>query len=424
MQTSGSSNQIRQVTWRDLVLAWCLWVPLAGVFATSAAAVEAAQKSAQQNDGQLTDEQWLDVMKSLDFTTLADRRYVQGMHSIVIDESAPASTRRMAAHTLGRVGEPAAVVIPDLIEIVQNPGENDLVTRLWALKALSLFGIVAEEATPTIAGIVLDETMPFQIRVNAMDALGRVGRQHQQTIPTLLRVLRSQPKSDSTSAKQLRMAVAEALWYLGPDAAVALPDLIQATRAPWSPLRLAAVTTIGEIGPQSEIAISILVDIVLFDEAGEVREAAADAMGNIGQASISALNQLIDDPDPEVQKLAIRAIRNLQSSPVLTTLLEQQFSSENPLTRVLAAEALLLNQPGHEKAIGVLAVELGNEERRVRVTAYSALLKNLGSLDKKRNLLIDHINSPETPAQSRSAAQRLLRKLEMMDANSSEESTF
>ncbi|MEW4490021.1 HEAT repeat domain-containing protein [Thalassoglobus sp. JC818] len=391
------------------------------LFAPSAGRVEASQQPTEKTYGHLTLEEWHDVMKSLDFSTLADQRYVRGMHAIVTDDEAPESSRRMAAQTLARVGEPAAGVVPNLIQLVENPGKNELGTRLWALKALSLFETVAEEATPTIAAIVLNEAMPFQVRVNAMDTLGRVGRQHPQAIPTLLRVLRSQPDTDSTSGKQLRMAASEALWYLGPDAAVALPDLIQATRSSWSPLRLAAVTTIGEIGPQSEIAISILVDIILFDEAGEVREAAADAMGNIGGASISALDQLIDDPDPEVQKLAIRAIGRIRSSPVLIEILEQQFTSENPLTRVLAAEALLQKQSGNEKAIGVLTVELGNENRRIRLTAYEALLDNFDALRGKQHLLRDLLDSPSLPAQSQSAARRILQRLEMLESESADD---
>ena len=352
-------------------------------------------------------EEWQSLIKDSTSLELSAPRTITGLTSIVADVDAPWFARRQAALTLGRVGRPAASAVPVVHRILA--GTDDVETQLWTLKSLTYFQTVAAEATEDVALIVLDDSAPHLVRVAAMETLAQTGPDQPLTLRTLIQMLQVQGDS-SQSRNELRMAAAEALWLLGPSAAPALSDLIRAAQDRWPLVRLAAVQTIGQIGPQAELAVPTLVDIVLFDDAGEVQEAAADALASLDERGRLALVQLLSDPEIEIRRLAIRGLAILKTAEAASAL-ETALQDDAPVIRVLAAAELLTRQPA-DAFVEVLLDGLCSTDREVRIESYRALLQDISLLEPFRSRLQQIRDEATSHAQSRTAARHLLRLAE------------
>jgi len=346
-------------------------------------------------------DQWQSLIRESSLSDLSATEMVDGMRALVVDEAVPDLIRRQAAIMLGRIGRPARRAVPEVqqqLAGIRNgtPDDEELLRTIWALKSLALFGSVAEQAAPDVADIVLDESLPLLIRVNAMETLGRIGKESAVALPTYVTILNS--SADRDSPRELHMAAADCLWHLGPGAAPAIPQLLDALQDDWSLTRRAAATTLGKIGPLAEIAIPALVDTVLFDDAGEVRESAADALGMIGLASHGSLAQLITDREEAVRKLAIRGTALLPAKQA-QPLLETACHDTSPLIRALSADALIQIAPKSNLGITVLIDLLSEPTREPSITAYRALLNHaahLGEYESQLNQLIASSTSSRT----------------------------
>lgn len=381
--------------------------------ATFGASQPPDSKPLQRYGGRTLDE-WQELIQSTDHQTLGSPEIVDGLLDIVQDGQVPWVNRRQAALTLGRIGRPAEKAVPVFREMLHSGEVAAQETTLWALKGLALLGIVAEAATPDVAGIVLEEGQPHLVRVNALETLGRIGRNHPRTLSTFIQVLRSAPElgGDPQVHKERRMAAAEGLWYLQSSAAAALPELLLAAQDSWPLLRLGAVTTIGEIGPAAEIAVPTLADLLLFDDAGEVREAAADALGRIGAASLGSFRQLIVDPDEDVRRLAIRGLSAVRPSPERQAILASALPDDSSLVRVEAAALLALDKIPNPDAVNVLLLGLTDGKRGTRIAAYRALQQHVAALRPHRERLAIMAADAEANPQSRTAAVHLLKLID------------
>lgn len=352
--------------------------------------------------------EWHQIMKSIDFKTLGRPETVQCLTLIVSDEKAPWASRRMAAKTLGRIGEPAADAVPVLKKLLRSPGEEPTQTRLWVLGALALFKTTASEVVPDVSQLILDESLPLLVRINALETLGRVGQQSELALSTFGEILSSD--DDQRFPDELRLAAAEAVWILGPSATPLLPLLIQSARDEWSPIRLAAIVTIGEIGPQAEIAVPTLIDTLLFDEAGEVKEVAADSLGRLGPSALKPLAQLQNDPDLEVRLLVIRALSQANSNQTVTEMLLKGLRDSATSVKIAAARELIQRDPDQKDAHVVLLTALGSNERRNRLDAYNTLSAALERSDLLLKKISELTADPATTSEQHSMANKLLKK--------------
>jgi HEAT repeat protein len=110
-----------------------------------------------------------------------------------------------------------------------------------------------------------------------------------------------------------RAQAAASLGTLGPQAQVALPDLIKALKGSDQAVRGAAAKALGEIRSQPETVIPILVAYV-DDPQDEVPPAAVEALGNFGALSRPALPKLIPllkKPDKDLQRALRIALRQI-----------------------------------------------------------------------------------------------------------------
>ena len=356
--------------------------------------------------------EWQHVVKSTDFTTLGQPAIVDGLIEIVVDEKAPWASRRQAAKPLGRIGQPAAKAVPILKEILLNPGDDAVSTRLWVLSALSLFKTVARDVTPEVSELVLDSQQPHLIRVNAMETLGRVGKESELSLSTFSTLLQSHATQEDNSQNELRLAAADAVWILGPSAAPLLPLLIENARDEWSAIRIASLTSIGEIGPPAAIAIPPLVDTLLFDDSDAVREVAADSLGKIGSPAIPVLAKLQTDPELQVRLYVVRAISQMASQTGVSKLLRIALQDEADAVKIEAAQEVLNREPDHALAQTILLDALDNQDRRVRLNAYNAIYEQLPKSETLQIELSFFAVSDSATKIEREAAIKLLKKFQ------------
>ena len=325
----------------------------------------------------LTLEEWRARIQHIryDQPTAADA--VPGLLEIIRDRDVPWYTRRQAALTLGRIGEPAQRAVPVLVEFLNEPVDDGAVsTHLWSIKALALFGGIASEATPVLIEILRSDSRSHLCRLSTLEALGRIGTAHPQTLPAIIEVLESGPAADGTSAEERlerRIAAAEVLDLYGGHAALAVPALIAASADESVQLRRAAVYTLGTIGPAADPAVSALVDRMLFDESEEVRDLAATALAGIGTAAEPYLRQLLQDSDVEIRWRAADVLGELGSVDEVTQdVLQDALSDESTLVRLLAAGALWSANEDAALVIPTIIAELGHPDREMRMQAVPA----------------------------------------------------
>ncbi|MEZ5942991.1 MAG: hypothetical protein R3C18_16480 [Planctomycetaceae bacterium] len=356
---------------------WLLFVlifaPLSGRFAPAADIPAEGDVSDDTVVAGATLADWRTRMKNMNPNDPGAAQYVPGMVELIADEQLPWFTRRQAALGMARMGEPARAAVPVLGELLAQ--EDSETTQLWILKAVSLFGPVAEELAPQLANLVRDSNQKHLLRTAALEALARIGPQQPVVIPVLLEGLRGQlPAANEQAQRELQMTTADVVSLLGPHAAPALPDLIRLCNSDWDLIRLSAVTTIGYSGPAAEIAIPALGDVILFDDADEVRDAAAVSLAKIGGRGLNVFRQLVNDDDFAVRSRVMIGLSSMSSPPV--DLLHVVLEDVDPLLRVQSARRLLPIPGQREKALEVIYSHLDSSNAQVQRLSYATLRDN------------------------------------------------
>lgn len=198
--------------------------------------------------------------------------------------------------------------------------------RLAAVNAVRDIG--DREALPTLR-LLVDRDRDVSIRVAAAQALGTLG--DQESLPSLIAALRA-----AETPEPVRDAALEAVETIGSDAAVkALVELLEVGAT--GPSRRARVlAALGRF--KAKAAVGTMVG-ALGDPSPEVRKAAAEALGKIGQLEGVAgpLRELLADGAVEVRKAAIRALGSLSDREAIPALLAASNVEE---TRFEAIQAL------------------------------------------------------------------------------------
>ena len=223
--------------------------------------------------------------------------------------------RANASAGLRRFG---AAALPKLIKALEH--ENDTVVR-EAARTLERFGPDAALAAPTLGKLIRDAKPGAR---EAATALRHIGSGGKAAIPDLLVALQSKndllaiaaaealsgvvgPDTKAGDVKALaavvkdgnpvrRAAIAEALGWIGPNAAPAVENLVaslnnkEVKEAEAPGVRRNAARAIGRIGPRAKAAIPDLVK-ALGDP--EVADAAADGLAGIGSDAVPELIKLL-----------------------------------------------------------------------------------------------------------------------------------
>ncbi|MEZ6147713.1 MAG: HEAT repeat domain-containing protein [Planctomycetaceae bacterium] len=340
--------------------------------------VTVAPADEPEYDG-LTLSEWRELMKSLDFQSPAAAKAVPGLLMLLQDCDLPWFTRKQAALTLGRIGQPAesAVTVLRSLLMSDDPVEREAIAP-WAAKALALFGPLAAEATPELELVLTDVSRPQIDRLCCVEALGRIGGARAEAVAALINFIQADI-GHTHEAHELQCAAVDGLALVGPQAAPAVPILIRLTSDDSESLRKNSAVALGAIGPPSSIAAEALAELVLFDELPEVREAAATSLASIGDQGVEALHQLLTDQDMTVRRLAAESLgKVIRPNQTTTDALLVALLDTDPVVRIAAAESLWRTNRKGERILSTILDALTSEDRQIRIRAYRLLL-DLGS---------------------------------------------
>ena len=221
----------------------------------------------------------------------------------------------------------------------------------------------------------LENVLFWKKRAAAAVTLGQIGPVAAEAVPQLVQALLKDRDSD------VRRAAAAALGQIGPVAAEAVPQLVQASLKDGdSDVRRAAAAALGQIGPLAAEAVPQLVQVLLKDRDSDVRRAAATALGQIGPLAAEAVPQLVQaslkDRGWRVQMAAAAALG--QIGPVAAEAVPQlvQASLKDGDSDVRRAAAAALGQIGPVAAEAVpqlVQASLKDGDSDVRRAAAAAL---------------------------------------------------
>lgn len=345
----------------------------------------------------------------------ASQAAVPGLLEILRDKDAPWFTRRQVANTLGRFGKNAPEGVPVLIEILDEPKTDENTPRVWAAKALALYGKLAREATPRLVAILKDSELPFEERAVALEALGQIGGAHPKAIPAVVELLSElstarggERQEDSESLREL---AAECIGIIGKDAAIAVPVLMRSLNDRSETLRRKTISALGRIGQAAQLAIPSLLENMAYDESPAVRDAAETALASIGSPAVPALTHLLDDQDAELRERAARGLGQMKTlAQPAANPLRKLLKDENPEVRLAAAKALWQITARAEESLPVFVETLTSSDRQLRMQAFRILTTELGAAAvPARAPLTELLKHPE--AYVRQTAEKALERI-------------
>ncbi len=310
---------------------------------------DSTNRAGQPSSGKLYDgrtlDEWRQAINEIRPESPASKAFVPGLLEILKDKEAPWFTRRQVANTLGRFGKNAPEGVPVLIEILDEPNSDEHTPRIWAAKALALYGPLARDAAPRLVAILKDSQLPFEERAVTLEALGQIGGAHPRAIPAVVETLARSSASHSEDveddANSLRELAAECIGTIGKDAAIAVPVLMRSINDPSESMRRKTVAALGRIGPAAQLAIPTLLESLAFDESPAVRDAAETALANIGSPAVPALSHLLGDQDAELRQRAARGLGQMKTLAVPAAIpLRKLLKDERSEVRLAAAKAL------------------------------------------------------------------------------------
>ncbi len=272
------------------------------------------------------------------------------------------SVRRSAADALGELGNALPDVIRALAEALHD---QDRRVRLGAIQALVHFGNTSPNIIRSLCVALCNKD--YKVRQLAAEALTGLNDASPGIIPVLTNALRDQDefvrkcaaealgKLGNSSPKVIRALTntlddkdwlvraraAEALGELGNNSQQVINAISKKLRDRDEYVREEATNALGKIGNIPPNCIRLLF-LALRDKNRDVRQSAAEALERIGFDSpvfCEGLKLLLFDPDPELQKIALRSIGYPSTDPGLLDDLKKLTESDNPEISEAAEDA-------------------------------------------------------------------------------------
>ncbi|UCG63712.1 MAG: HEAT repeat domain-containing protein [Deltaproteobacteria bacterium] len=230
-----------------------------------------------------------------------------------------------------------------------------------------------------------------EVRMNAAEALGRIGPDANEAGPALIEAL-----SDSDYA--VRYSAAEALGEIGYDTKEAIRALIKALGDPDSDVRWRAASALGSIGLDAKEAVPALIH-ALGDDHHRVRYSAAEALGKMGagaKEAVPALTKMLGNEPYGLRVIARSALEAIGADPQeLIPSLELFLVHGTLEVRREAAEMLGNIGPGAKEAVPALIKALGNHVAYVRMEALKAIGKVGATAESVGPALTEVLNDPD-----------------------------
>jgi HEAT repeat protein len=213
-------------------------------------------------------------------------------------------TPSVRTHAIKTLSDGRAAAVPVLVELLQKEtgyAGQAAEMRWTAASILYQMGPAAREARPALIE-ALHDVDPV-VRVMAIKALGKLGREAAPALPALVPLL----------ATAERLSVLKVLQEINQVPSEAVPLLRENLGDGEAEVRGCAAAVLALKGPEAAVAVADLVDL-LEDDDSDVRRQAVEALGAIGPAAkeaLPALGKLRNEADPEVRRRAQQAIRSI-----------------------------------------------------------------------------------------------------------------
>jgi HEAT repeat protein len=199
--------------------------------------------------------------------------------------------------------------------------------------------------------------------------------------PRAMQALRDTLKSDQT---KIRMAAVQSLGVIGPDAKAAVPDLVDvATHDPDRLVRIYAAVSLGQIDSGSGEAVEPLIKLFRNEQDPQMIATIIQTFHDIGPGAAAAapvLASIAKDSEHPFHLMAAWAICRIAperraevAALVVPKLIEQLTTGPQPNTRRFAAQVLGDIGPAVEGAIPALADATEDQDKNVRHAAASAI---------------------------------------------------
>jgi HEAT repeat protein len=248
--------------------------------------------------------------------------------------------------------------------------------RQTAAEALGRLGADAWSAVEPLTNALKDKADP--VRASAAEALGRIGPKANEAAPLLVDALK-----DMKSDRFVRIYAAFALGRIAPmppeSAVAALGGALSDAETP-AEVRKAAADALGQLGEAAASGVPALAAALRDKQNLEVRRATAYALGQVGASGAKALPDLrsaIRDEDKFVRCHALRAIggfgkEGADAVPDLVRCLKEDSNTEARVAAIEALGSLGLNVP---EAMDALNAASRSSQTAIREAAQEALRK-------------------------------------------------
>jgi HEAT repeat protein len=251
---------------------------------------------------------------------------------------------------LGDFGAESVAALPSLIRILRD--DRDPRVRWYTAGAIAGLGPKARPAVPALLGALRSTEVAFGEPVEHGD------------------------RSEAVDDCPLRLVAATALGAIGPDAEAAVPELIRALADPDPRVCGEAATALGAIGPPAAGAVTPLASLAAQDRKDSISDRAAEALAAIGRGSVPALGAMVFDACADTRFRAISAIGDIgPNAAAAIPDLVKALADPVDEVREAAAEALgkIGNVPGVTAAVDGLIAALHDPECTVRTEAAESL---------------------------------------------------
>ena len=289
--------------------------------------------------------------------------------------------RRSAARDARALGPTAVDALPALIGAYDVSGGADITTRSLVIETVEAIGPRASAAVPMLIHALRDDPTST-VRRRAARALGAVG----VVTPEVIDVLANAAAEEANAAN--RREAIEALAALVPAAGNELPLFLPVFARHLLEdriyyVRSAAADALGDMGPATlELGAAPVLLQALGDGMPAVRNAAVDALARLGPGASTLLPELerieIEHARSATARAAARAIelitaRSAASAATLGVLIGQLQDPEVEIRRA-AAEELRVRAPVSTSVLPALVEAMTDDpDQRVRLTAIGTM---------------------------------------------------
>lgn len=417
-------------------VAFAVVVCVVACFAVSLMASESRRERPQRSDGKAddlavwgtcsevvrpvseVDEQIEALLSKLDPSSRQAAEAVPYLLAALRDSNTDDVLRERSAAMLARIGEPARAAVPVLVEILDRSGDETISsgsaradvpkvskiteTSYWCMKCLGRFGNVAADAVPSVARFLRSPATSSKLRVLAADTLGQI--RTSAAIGILTAELMKPQRGGDYESVVVRKTIIDGLALAGPVAVGAIPALARAAEDENADVRRKACEALGALGPRAEGAMDLLLERLILDDDAAVKDAAANAVAQVGQPAVASLVDLLERGGQELQWRAARSIGQIgKAARSAVPQLERAFDNSSVQVRIEAVDAVWKISGEPQLVAATLVKTLSEDDRQVRRRA-AELLVELEPLPSETSAALVELSASDDSNGRRSAA--------------------